>query len=64
MFAIPAPKGSYLHHSSFAEAAGKDEAHEEAIAVGKSLALTGWEMLMDDKKFESAHNQWRASVEA
>lgn len=63
MFAIPASKGAYLHHSSFAEAAGKDEAHEEAIAVGKSLALTGWDMLTDNEKFEAAHNQWCASVQ-
>ncbi|EYE90974.1 M20 family metallopeptidase [Aspergillus ruber CBS 135680] len=63
MFAIPASKGAYLHHSSFAEAAGKDEAHEEAIAVGKSLALTGWDMLTDNEKFEAAHSQWRANVQ-
>lgn len=63
MFAIPAPSSAYLHHESFTSAAGTDEAHEEAVVVGKSLALIGWEMLADNEMFERAQKQWEAAVE-
>lgn len=63
MFAIPAPDGSFPHHSSFTEAAGEDEAHDEAIIVGKSLALIGWEMLTDEGKFSAARKDWEESIQ-
>ncbi|KAL4994621.1 hypothetical protein BDV10DRAFT_188821 [Aspergillus recurvatus] len=59
MFAIPATDGSFPHHPSFASAAGTDEAHEEALVVGKSLGLIGWEMLTNDELFEQAKTQWQ-----
>lgn len=63
MFAIPAPDGSFPHHPSFAAAAGTDEALEEAVIVGKSLALIGWEMITDDAMFEQAVQQWQQSIQ-
>lgn len=63
MFAIPTSEGSFPHHPSFAEAAGKDEAHDEAIIVGKSLALTGWEMLTDEGKISAARKDWEESIQ-
>lgn len=63
MFAIPAAEGAYLHHQSFAAAAGTDGAHEEAIVVGKSLALTGWEMVTDREMLDRAQKQWREIVQ-
>jgi len=63
MFSIPGPNGSYPHHPSFAAVAGTDEAHEEAIAVGKSLALVGWEMITDNLLFEQARRQWEESIQ-
>ncbi|KAI9368125.1 hypothetical protein BJX61DRAFT_546824 [Aspergillus egyptiacus] len=58
MFAIPAPQGSFPHHPSFAAAAGTDEAHGEALVVGKTLALVGWDIAMDDVLFERTREQW------
>ena len=37
MFAIPAPPTSFPHHPTFAAAAGTDDAHAEALIVGKVL---------------------------
>ncbi|KAL6230293.1 hypothetical protein BDW75DRAFT_248781 [Aspergillus navahoensis] len=62
MFAIPATDGSFPHHPSFACAAGTDEAHEEALVVGKTLALIGWEILTNDVLFEQARSQWQERV--
>lgn len=62
MFAIPAPEGASPHHPSFTSAAGTDVAHEEAVVVGKSLALIGWEMLTEKTLLERAHKQWQESV--
>ncbi|KAG2412973.1 hypothetical protein HFD88_010532 [Aspergillus terreus] len=64
MFAIPTPEGSYPHHPSFTACAGTDEAHEQSILTGKGLALTGWDMLIDDTLFESAKAQWEGQVPA
>lgn len=63
MFAIPAPDGSFPHHPSFTAAAGTDEAHTEAVIVGKSLAMIGWEMITDDQLFEQAKTQWQAAIQ-
>lgn len=62
MFVIPAPEGASPHHPSFTAAAGTDEAHKEAIVVGKSLALIGWEMLTETALLERARQQWQKSV--
>ncbi|KAL3429236.1 hypothetical protein BDV09DRAFT_203154 [Aspergillus tetrazonus] len=62
IFAIPATNGSFLHHPSFASAAGTDEAHEEALVVGKTLGLVGWEMLTNDELFEQSKSQWQKCV--
>ncbi|EYE91272.1 M20 family metallopeptidase [Aspergillus ruber CBS 135680] len=63
MFAIPGPDGSHPHHPSFAAVAGTDQAHKEAIAVGKSLALVGWEMITDNQLFEQARKQWEVCIQ-
>ncbi|GMG32571.1 unnamed protein product [Aspergillus oryzae] len=58
MFGIPGPDGSFPHHPSFAAAAGTDDAHVEAVVVGKSLAMIGWEMITDEALFKQAKSQW------
>lgn len=58
MFGIPAEPGSFPHHPTFASAAGTDEAHKEAVIVGKSLAMIGWDIIHDDHLFEKAKSQW------
>jgi hypothetical protein len=62
MFAVTDQEGSFLHHSSFAIAAGTDTAHEEAVVVGKSLAIVGWEMLTDEGHFQTAKKQWEIAI--
>lgn len=63
MFGIPTPENTFPHHPNFAASAGTDEAHEEAIVVGKSLALIGWEMISNDSLFATAHQQWKEEIE-
>jgi hypothetical protein len=62
MFGIPTPENTFPHHPSFAAAAGTDEAHEEAVLVGKSLALIGWDMITDEALFQTAQQQWREEI--
>lgn len=62
MFGIPTSDGSFPHHPTFAAAAGTDEAHAEALVVGKSLALIGWDMVTDDSLFENAHREWKEEI--
>ncbi|KAE8164428.1 hypothetical protein BDV40DRAFT_310885 [Aspergillus tamarii] len=63
MFGIPGPDGSFPHHPSFAAAAGTDDAHVEAVVVGKSLAMIGWEMITDEALFEQAKVQWEKCIQ-
>ncbi|CAG7969347.1 unnamed protein product [Penicillium salamii] len=62
MFGIPAPETSYPHHPTFAAAAGTDEAHTEAVIVGKSLALIGWDMVTEDDLYDTARVQWKEEI--
>lgn len=62
MFGIAAPRGSYPHHPTFTGAAGTDEAHQDAVVVGKSLALIGWDMIKDDEMYETAKRQWQEAI--
>lgn len=62
MFVIPAPEGASPHHPSFTAAAGTDQAHEEALVVGKSLALIGWDMLTQQALLDTAQLQWRENI--
>ncbi|KAH8691602.1 putative amidohydrolase [Talaromyces proteolyticus] len=62
MFTIHAPEGAYPHHPSFAAAAGTDVAHEEALLVGKALALTGWDMLANADLLQQAKQQWQKEI--
>ena len=62
MFAIPAPTTSFPHHPTFATAAGTDEAHSEALIVGKSLALIGWDMIVENDMYDVARRQWKNEI--
>jgi hypothetical protein len=62
MFAIPAPPTSFPHHPTFAAAAGTDDAHAEALIVGKSLALIGWDMVAEAAMFDTAQRQWKDEI--
>ena len=62
MFGIPIPENIFPHRPSFAAAAGTDETHAEALIVGKSLALIGWDMIADDALFRKAWEQWKEEI--
>lgn len=62
MFAIPAPEGAYPHHPTFQSCAGTDEAHAEAVLVGKVLALVGWDILTDDSLYATARKEWQDDI--
>ncbi|KAJ6105022.1 hypothetical protein N7486_003711 [Penicillium sp. IBT 16267x] len=62
MFGIPTEGDSYLHHPTFAAAAGTDAAHAEAIIVGKSLALIGYDMVTNNAMYETARRQWQEEI--
>ena len=62
-FGIPTPENSFPHHPTYTAAAGTDEAHEEALIVGKSLAMIGWDMITNDALFATAHRQWKEEIE-
>lgn len=62
MFGIPTPENTFPHHPTFAAAAGTDDAHGEAVIVGKSLALTGWDMITDEELFEAARRHWQEEI--
>ncbi|KAJ5102425.1 hypothetical protein NUU61_004647 [Penicillium alfredii] len=62
MFGIPAPENSFPHHPTFAAAAGTDEAHTEALIVGKSLALIGWDMVTNEEMLKTAQRQWKEEI--
>ncbi|KAL1889638.1 hypothetical protein Sste5346_008757 [Sporothrix stenoceras] len=53
-FGIPCPDDVSGHHPSFTAASGTPEAFQSAIRCGKGLALTGWDLMVDDKIMEGA----------
>ncbi|GLI81074.1 hypothetical protein PoHVEF18_009443 [Penicillium ochrochloron] len=63
MFGIPTPENTFPHHPTYTASAGTDEAHEEALIVGKALAMIGWDMITNDALFETAHQQWKEEIE-
>ncbi|KAL3490994.1 hypothetical protein BJX62DRAFT_251589 [Aspergillus germanicus] len=62
MFGLPDAEGVFPHHACFAAAAGTDSSHEEAVVVGKSLALIGWEMVNDQAALEQARSDFREAI--
>lgn len=65
-YAVPALHSSFgipgddifPHNAKFAQCASTDEALECAIKVGKSLALTGWEILTDDAMYNEVKHDF------
>jgi hypothetical protein len=62
MFGIPTEGNSFPHHPTFTAAAGTDAAHAEAIIVGKSLALIGYDMATNSEMYETARRQWQEEI--
>ncbi|KAL4929914.1 M20 family metallopeptidase [Aspergillus undulatus] len=49
---IAVDDGSKNHTAAFAKAAGTAVAHERAVASGKAMAMTGWDILTDHAFYE------------
>lgn len=62
MFAIPAEEGVFMHHPRFAEAAGTEGAFGEAVTVGRVLGLVGWQMIVDEERFERVRGEWEEGL--
>ncbi|KAJ6003335.1 hypothetical protein N7451_005882 [Penicillium sp. IBT 35674x] len=62
MFGIPTEGNSYPHHPTFTAAAGTDAAHAEAIIVGKSLSLIGYDIATNDDMYETVRRQWQDEI--
>lgn len=53
-FGIPCPNDVSGHHPSFTAASGTTEAFQSALRCGKGLALTGWDLMVDDRIMDGA----------
>lgn len=49
---IPVDDGSQNHTPGFTKATGTSVAHERTVASGKALAMTGWDILVDDALYQ------------
>jgi hypothetical protein len=58
-FTIPTEDNISPHHPKFAEAAGRDPAHEAAIKCGKGLAMLAIRALSDPRLVETAKEQFQ-----
>lgn len=45
VFRISTPDDVPPHNTGFADAAGSEEAHKEAILCGQAMAMLGWRVL-------------------
>lgn len=61
-FALPEAGTSNPHQEEFAVAAGKDSSHDMAVKVGKSLALTGYDIISDDKYYDQVYKDWQQDL--
>lgn len=61
MFLIPGSNGN-PHQEAFVADAGTEAGHKAAVTVGKSLALTAYDVLTDDKLYDHIHAEWKANV--
>ncbi|KAJ5256750.1 hypothetical protein N7478_012854 [Penicillium angulare] len=62
MFAIPLAVDTSPHHPKFTALAGTTEAHQEAVIVGKTLGIIGYEMITNDEMYDMARRQWQDQI--
>ena len=48
---IPVEDGSKNHTPGFTKAAATTEAHDRIVVSGKAMAMTGWDLLVDDRLY-------------
>ncbi len=56
-----APEGTALHSDAFREAAKSDEGWKSAVLVGKSVALSAYEMLTKPEKLKAVQDRFKAA---
>jgi metal-dependent amidase/aminoacylase/carboxypeptidase family protein len=56
LIGIPVGDGAKNHTRQFTAAAGTDVAHQRMITSGKALAITGWEVLVNDEFYGNIRN--------
>jgi amidohydrolase len=54
-----APEGTALHSDAFREAANSDESWKSAVLVGKSVALSAYEMLTKPEKLKAVQDSFK-----
>lgn len=63
-FCLPDAGESNIHQPAFAETASRDSSYEMALKVGKSLAQTGYDLLVDDDFYNQAYKDWQQDLKA
>ncbi|OQE06513.1 hypothetical protein PENVUL_c017G09238 [Penicillium vulpinum] len=56
LIGIPVSDGAKNHTRQFTAAAGTSVAHERMITAGKAMAMTGWEVLVNDELYGNVRN--------
>lgn len=62
MFCLEEAGSSNPHQKPFAKAAGGNKAHFQAILVGKGLAETAYDLLVDDKLLDRVNIDWKEQI--
>ncbi|KAJ5918162.1 hypothetical protein N7454_010537 [Penicillium verhagenii] len=62
-YAIDCSPETIMHHQSFTEAAGTEDAYTRATQVGVIVALTAWDLLTDDAFFEEMKKEWEVKLQ-
>jgi len=63
-FTIETTPGTGVHQHPFAAAAGTDDAFTRATKIGSLLALTGLDLIVNDKFYNSVRKEWEDSIAA
>jgi len=61
-FAIECAAGTGCHQHGFAAAAGTDDAFIRAMKTGALLAVTGLDLITDDKLYKNVRQEWEEST--
>jgi hypothetical protein len=63
-FGIPTDPDTSIHHPRFAHFAGQDAAHQEAIKVGKGMALMALRVMTTPQLIKDARVEFEIAPEA
>ncbi|KAA8909348.1 hypothetical protein TRICI_004541 [Trichomonascus ciferrii] len=63
MFSLEEAGDSNPHQKPFEKAAGKDKAHNVSITIGKGLAQTAFDLIVDDSLHGQVHKDWKQDID-